>query len=183
MNTPNKLTLLRVILIPFFVFFLLCCNIDYNVIYALVIFVLAALTDAFDGYLARKYNQVTTFGKLMDPVADKMLIISALICFLELDVRYIDSAVIIIVVFREFIITGLRLIAISSNKVIAAGKWGKIKTILQITVIIAVMIDMIIPLTFGSFDLVMWLVILMTAVTAYSGIDYLISNKELLKFK
>ncbi len=182
MNIPNKLTLLRIILIPIFVFFMLC-NIKNNVIYALAVFVLASLTDALDGYLARKYKQVTTFGKLMDPIADKMLTISALICFLELDVRFINSAVLILIIFREFIITGLRLIAISENKVIAAGSWGKLKTIFQIITIIAVMLDMIVSLKFGSFDLIMWLVIVMVVITVYSGIEYLISNIQLLKFK
>jgi len=183
MNTPNKLTLLRVILIPFFVFFLLSTNIEYNVLYALIFFALASFTDALDGYLARKYNQVTTFGKLMDPVADKMLTISALIAFLELDVRFVNSAVIILIVFREFIITGLRLIAVSENLVIAAGKWGKIKTIIQLITIIAIMIDMMFPLIFFNVDLIMWMVIATVVITVYSGIEYLISNKHLLKFK
>lgn len=182
MNMPNKLTLLRIILIPVFVFFMLC-NINYNVIYALIVFVLASLTDALDGYLARKYERVTTFGKLMDPIADKMLTVSALICFLELDVRFVNSIVIILIIFREFMITGLRLIAISENKVIAAGGWGKLKTIFQIVTIIAIMVDMIVPLKVGSFDLIMWLVIVMVVITVYSGIEYLISNIQLLKFK
>lgn len=183
MNTPNKLTLLRVILIPFFIFFLLNGSIPYNDVYALIIFILASLTDALDGHIARKYGLVTTFGKLMDPVADKLLTLSALVCFLELDVRFINSAVIIIIISREFIITGLRLIAVSENKVIAAGKWGKLKTIIQITAIIAIMLDMIFPLKFGSFDLILYLIIAMVVITVYSGIDYLVSNKELLKFK
>ena len=186
MNTPNKLTLLRVILIPFFIFFILNpieANSNLNVIIALVVFCLASLTDALDGYLARKHNQVTTFGKLMDPIADKMLTISAMICFLELDVRYMTSVVIILVVFREFIITGLRLIAVSDNLVIAAGKWGKLKTIIQMVAIIVIMVDMVFPMVIFSIDLVAVLVIAMVVITVYSGIEYLISNKQLLKFK
>ena len=182
MNMPNRITLLRVVLIPVFIFFMLS-NIANNVIYAIVIFAAASLTDALDGYLARKYNQITTFGKLMDPLADKMLIISALICFLELNVRYVNSVVLILVIFRELLITGFRLIAMTENKVIAAGSLGKLKTIIQIATVLAVMFDMLIPLKFGSFDLILWLIIAMVAITVYSGIEYIVSNKELLKFK
>lgn len=128
MNLPNKLTTFRVILIPFFVFFLLAPYFEgYGNYIALVIFIVASLTDFLDGKIARKYNLVTNFGKFMDPLADKLLVCSALICLIALD--RIPAWIVIVIISREFIISGFRLIAADNGVVIAASYWGKFKTI------------------------------------------------------
>ena len=127
MNTPNKLTILRVIMIPFFVFFMLADMGNAGKYTALVLFIAASLTDTLDGYLARKYNQVTNFGKFMDPLADKLLVCSALICLM--DVGKLPSWAVIVIISREFIISGFRLVASDNGIVIAASWWGKSKTI------------------------------------------------------
>ena len=138
MNLPNKLTLFRVILIPFFVFFLLLGNaLDDNLvlrIFADIIFVVASLTDMLDGKIARKYNLVTNFGKFMDPLADKLLVCSAMICLVA--TKQLFAWFVIIVVAREFIISGFRLIAAENGIVIAANIFGKIKTVTQMIMII-----------------------------------------------
>lgn len=126
MNLPNKITIFRVIMIPFFLIFLLLPEIEYNRIIAATIFLIAALSDFADGYIARKYKLITNFGKFMDPLADKLLVCSALICFVEL--KQIPSWIVIIIISREFIISGFRLIASDKGIVIAAGWWGKLKT-------------------------------------------------------
>ena len=178
MNTPNKLTLLRVIMVPLFMWLL-----DVNIYAALAVFVLASLTDQLDGHLARKYNQVTTFGKLMDPLADKILTISALVCFAAIGVDFINKWVVMVIVARELIVTGIRLIALENSKVIAASMWGKAKTVSQLAAIIAVMLDMIVPLRFGGFCLTQWLVVIAVILTIYSGADYVIKNRALLTFR
>ena len=169
MNTPNKLTLLRVIMVPLFMWLL-----DVNIYAALAVFVLASLTDQLDGHLARKYNQVTTFGKLMDPLADKILTISALVCFAASGVHFINKWVVMVIVARELIVTGIRLIALENSNVIAASMWGKAKTVSQLAAIIAVMLDMIVPLRLGGFCLTQWLVVIAVILTVYSGADYVI---------
>lgn len=178
MNTPNKLTLLRVIMVPLFMWLL-----DVNIYAALAVFVLASLTDQLDGHLARKYNQVTTFGKLMDPLADKILTISALVCFAASGVDFINKWVVMVIVARELIVTGIRLIALENSKVIAASMWGKAKTVSQLAAIIAVMLDMIVPLRLGGFCLTQWLVVIAVILTVYSGADYVIKNRALLTFR
>lgn len=178
MNTPNKLTLLRVLLVPVFMWAL-----TFNIYLALAVFIIASLTDQMDGHLARKYNQVTTFGKLMDPLADKILTISALVCFLEMRADFINSTVIVIIISRELIVTGIRLIALGENKVIAASMWGKAKTVSQLAAIIAVMLDMLVPLRIGAFCLTQWLVAIAVILTVVSGIDYIVKNRSLLTFK
>ena len=170
MNTPNKLTLLRVIMVPIFIWAIT----SRFYIAAIVIFALASLTDQLDGHLARKYNQVTTFGKLMDPLADKILTISALVCFLEIEVDFVNSWVVMIIIARELIVTGIRQLA---------SQWGKAKTVSQMAAIIAVMLDLIIPLRWGSFCLTFWLVLLAVVLTVYSGIDYVVKNRHLITFK
>lgn len=139
MNLPNKLTILRVILIPFFIFFLLtdCVGAAGKWI-ALAIFCIASLTDLLDGKIARKYNLVTNFGKFMDPLADKLLVCSALICYVGLFV--LPSWFVIVIIAREFIISGFRLIASDNGVVIAASWWGKIKTVLQMFMTIYLMV-------------------------------------------
>ena len=138
MNLPNKLTLFRVILIPFFVFFLLLGNVlDDNIvlrIFADIIFIVASLTDMLDGKIARRYNLVTNFGKFMDPLADKLLVCSAMICLVA--TKQLFAWFVIIIVAREFIISGFRLIAAENGIVIAANIFGKIKTVTQMIMII-----------------------------------------------
>ena len=135
MNLPNKLTMFRVILIPFFVFFLLVPYFpDSGKYIAAFIFIIASLTDLFDGKIARKYNLVTNFGKFMDPLADKLLVCSALICLTAMEL--LEAWIVIVIISREFIISGFRLIAAEQKIVIAASYWGKFKTTFQMLMII-----------------------------------------------
>lgn len=141
MNLPNKLTVLRIVLVPFFVAALLI-DFPLNNLAALAIFGAASLTDLFDGKIARKRGLVTDFGKFADPLADKILVISALLCFVQLGLC--DCVAVIVVLFREFTVTSIRLIAASKGKVIAANIWGKVKTVTQITAIICVLVMQIV---------------------------------------
>lgn len=136
MNTPNKLTLARILLIPLFVIFLLNPNIPLSYLYAGIIFGAASLTDYFDGMLARKHNLITDFGKLMDPVADKLLVAAAFICFIENGLT--TSWVLIIVLLREFLVTSVRMVSAGRGLVIPANMWGKCKTVSQIGAIVLV---------------------------------------------
>lgn len=174
MNLPNKLTIFRVILIPFFVLFLLVDITAYDKWIALAIFIVASLTDFLDGHIARKYNLVTNFGKFMDPLADKLLVCSALICLIELD--RIPSWIVIVIVAREFIISGFRLVASDNGVVIAASYWGKFKTTFQI-VMICLMIADLSPLYLLT-QIVMWIAL---ALTVISLADYLIKNKGVMQ--
>lgn len=141
MNLPNKLTLLRVLMIPFFVFFLLYDKLGYTGrIIALVLFCAASFTDYLDGHIARKYHLVTNFGKFMDPLADKLLVCSALICFVGKG--ELAAWIVIIIIAREFIISGFRLVASDNGVVIAANYWGKFKTVSQMIMIILIMLDL-----------------------------------------
>ncbi len=184
MNLPNILTILRVLMVPAFMWTLL----SGKFVPAIVIFVIASFTDHLDGYLARRNNQVTTFGKLMDPLADKILTISALVCLLGINAQFITSWVVMIIIARELIVTGVRQLAMGEKTVIAASMWGKAKTVSQMAAIIAVMLDLAYPefLRFGeaywsaaSF----WLVALAVALTVYSGLDYIVKNRKLITFK
>lgn len=177
MNLPNKLTIIRVLLIPFFVFFLLVPVAGEASRYiALVIFIVASLTDLADGKIARKYNLVTNFGKFMDPLADKLLVCSALICFVEMDL--LPAWIVIIIISREFIISGFRLIASDNGVVIAASYWGKFKTTSQMIMIVLLIAQ--IPGT--VFDILEQLFIYIALIlTVVSLIDYLIKNKDVLK--
>ena len=170
MNLPNKLTILRMIMIvPFVV--LLLCGYDYI---ALVIFIVASLTDLLDGHIARKYNMVTNFGKFMDPLADKLLVCAAMICLVEMG--RIPSWVVIIIISREFIISGFRLIASDNGVVIAASYWGKFKTTFQM-VMICLMIANISQIQILT-QVVMWIAL---ALTVISLVDYLVKNKDVMK--
>lgn len=180
MNIANILTVFRILLVPVFVFFTLIG--PENPLYfgvSLFIFVVASLTDAIDGKVARKYDLVTNFGKFMDPLADKILIMAALICLLNL--HLIDVLVVIIILSREFLVTSLRLIASSNGKVIAANFFGKLKTVSQIFAIISCLIFAIWPF----FDELFWvcqiLIVFSTAITVISGVIYLIQNRNFLK--
>lgn len=176
MNLPNKLTVFRVILIPFFVFFMQPSYGAMGRYIALAIFIVASLTDLADGKIARKYNLVTNFGKLMDPLADKLLVCTAIICLM--DQNLLPSLVVIIIICREFIISAFRLIAASNNKVIAAGMWGKFKTTFQMFMVVALLIHYEHP-AFRILELV--LISIATILTVISLLDYLIKNKDVVK--
>lgn len=178
MNTPNKLTVARMILVPFLVLFMLTGWGDAaNKYICLVIFVTASVTDWFDGQIARKYNLVTNFGKFMDPLADKLLVCSALICFIELE--KLPAWVVIIIIAREFIISGFRLIAAENGIVIAANYWGKFKTVSQMIMIILLIIDL-----GGFFDILEQIFIwLSVALTVISLITYIWQNKNVLSMQ
>lgn len=138
MNLANKLTIMRIILIPLFLVFILVKDIPYGSLIALLIFVLASITDKVDGYIARSRNQITNFGKFMDPLADKMLVISALIALVECGL--IPSWMVIVIIAREFAISGLRMLAASEGLIVAASWWGKIKTVIQIAATMALLL-------------------------------------------
>jgi CDP-diacylglycerol--glycerol-3-phosphate 3-phosphatidyltransferase len=177
MNLPNKLTLFRVILIPFFVFFLLAPYFPgYGNYIALAIFIVASITDFLDGKIARKYHLVTNFGKFMDPLADKLLVCSALICLIELS--RIPAWVVIVIIAREFIISGFRLIASDNGIVIAASYWGKFKTVSQMLMVIVLLLNIQNPI----FQVIGTVLIYVSLVlTVISLVDYIIKNKEVLK--
>lgn len=174
MNLPNKLTMFRVILIPFFVVFMLADITAYDKWIALAIFIIASLTDLLDGKIARKYNLVTNFGKFMDPLADKLLVCSALICLVAL--AKIPAWIVIVIIAREFIISGFRLIASDNGVVIAASYWGKFKTTFQM-IMICLMIADIEALSLLT-AIVMWVALVLTVV---SLVDYLVKNKAVMK--
>lgn len=178
MNLPNKLTVLRVIMIPFFVFFMLTNVAGSSSKYiALAIFLVASLTDWFDGYLARKHHLVTNFGKFMDPLADKLLVAAAMICLVA--TQRIPAWVVIIIISREFFISGFRLVASDNNIVIAAGIWGKLKTVSQMIMVILLIGN------FGGFftileNIFIWLSLILTIV---SLVDYVWNNREVMKMQ
>ena len=141
MNLPNKITMLRVFLIPFFVFFMLFDGIPSGKYIAVAIFIIASLTDTLDGYLARKYKLVSNFGKFMDPLADKLLVCSALICFVAIPGNPMPAWGVIVIIAREFIISGFRLVASDAGVVIAASWWGKVKTIVQMIMVVLLLLN------------------------------------------
>ena len=175
MNLPNKLTVLRVIMIPFFVIALMMeggVNQTYRMI-ATAIFVIASLTDFLDGNIARKYNLVTNFGKFMDPLADKLLVCSALICLIELG--QLPAWMVLIIISREFIISGFRLVASDNGVVIAASYWGKWKTVFQMISVILLILN-IEALSMVT-TLALWIAL---ALTVISLIDYIKKNVGIL---
>ncbi len=174
MNLPNKLTMFRVILIPFFVVFMLADITTADKWIALTIFIVASLTDLLDGKIARKYNLVTNFGKFMDPLADKLLVCSALICLVEM--AKLPAWMVIIIIAREFIISGFRLIASDNGVVIAASYWGKFKTTFQMVMICLLIADIAAIQTITN--VITWAALILTVV---SLIDYLVKNKEIMK--
>lgn len=186
MNLPNKLTVFRVILIVPFVFLMLGGHAqwgwfmalfggiaEYTDYVSLGIFIIASLTDMLDGKIARKYNLVTNFGKFMDPLADKLLVCAAMICLIELD--RIPAWIVIIIISREFIISGFRLVAADNRVVIAASYWGKFKTVFQMVMVCLMIanIDSIDVVT----QIVMWIAV---ALTVISLVDYVVKNKGVL---
>ena len=175
MNLPNKLTILRMIMIvPFVVFMLVPIGGAAGKWIALALFVIASLTDLLDGKIARKYNLVTTFGKFMDPLAEKLLVCSAMLCLVELG--RIPAWIVIVIISREFIISGFRLVASDKGVVIAASWWGKFKTTFQMIMIILMIAD-ISALSIVT-QIVMWIALILTVV---SLIDYLVKNKDVMK--
>ncbi len=185
MNLPNKLTMFRVLLVPFFAIFMLVpqFQIWWGSLIALIIFVVASITDMFDGKIARKYNLVTNFGKFMDPLADKLLVSAALICLTALG--RLQAWVVIVIISREFIISGFRLIAADKNIVIAASMWGKVKTTFQMCMVILMIIFMP-ALPFNN--IASWIYVVLDivsyvtcALTVISLIDYLVKNKDVMK--
>ncbi len=197
MNLPNKLTLLRIALVPFFIASLLI-PFPHHYIVSLTVFALAAITDCLDGKIARKNNLITDFGKFLDPLADKILVISALVCFVSLNLC--DSVLVIIVLFREFTVTSVRLMAATKGKVVAANIFGKIKTVTQMIAIIAIFVMQyalelmnmgIIPLGttaislctgifFTAGEILLWI---STFFTILSGVIYVIQNKSFITGK
>lgn len=174
MNLPNKLTVIRMFLVPVFVILMMLPAGTAGRYAALAVFIAASLTDFFDGRIARKNNLVTDFGKFMDPLADKLLVCSAMICLIS--TGQLDSWIVIIIISREFIISGFRLVASDNGIVIAASFFGKIKTVAQMTMIILLLLDL-----GGIFDVINIIVVyLALALTVISLIDYIAKNKEIL---
>ncbi|MCC8060301.1 MAG: CDP-diacylglycerol--glycerol-3-phosphate 3-phosphatidyltransferase [Clostridiales bacterium] len=175
MNLPNKLTVLRVCMIPFFVLFFMLFEGEVRALryVAAAIFIVASLTDLLDGKIARRYNLVTNFGKFMDPLADKLLVCSALICLVELE--QLPAWMVIIIISREFIISGFRLVAAEQGIVIAASYWGKFKTTFQMIAVILLIIDL--PVLETAADLCVWIALILTVV---SLVDYIKKNHKVL---
>jgi CDP-diacylglycerol---glycerol-3-phosphate 3-phosphatidyltransferase len=191
MNTPNKLTLTRIVLAPIFMFFFLLDSFQMRLI-GLVLFLIAALTDLFDGYIARKYGILTGFGKFMDPLADKILVSSALITFVSL--HYASPLPVMLIIGREFSITGLRLLAAYKGAIIPPSWWAKVKTFLQMTVVAALMAYILLitalrdygvhePLI-ESFDYMFYFNLLLwvtATVTIWTGVDYILKYFSMIK--
>lgn len=176
MNLPNKLTILRVIMIPFFVVALLYDGGENQTLryVAAAIFIIASLTDMLDGKIARKYNLVTNFGKFMDPLADKLLVCSALICLVEL--KELPAWMVIVIISREFIISGFRLVASDNGVVIAASYWGKFKTTFQMIAVVLLIVG--IPALSMVTTAVVWIALILTVI---SLVDYIAKNVNVLK--
>ena len=170
MNTANKITLFRVILIPLF---LLVCYLDfpYHLPVALAIFILASLSDFLDGYIARHRNQVTDFGKFMDPIADKVLVLSAMSMFVSWG--RMPAWILVVVIARELAVSALRMIAVDNGRVIAAGWSGKVKT--ASTMVCVVLMFLPIPPVVNT--LCVWVI---TLTTLYSGVEYFVKNKDII---
>ncbi len=192
MNLANKLTLGRIFLVPIFLIFIAAKGIPYGTFIATFVFILASLTDKLDGYIARSRNQITNFGKFMDPLADKLLVTSALVSLVELHV--VPSWAAVIIIAREFAVSGLRTVAASEGNVIAASWWGKIKTVIQIVAIIVLLLQV----NIGSLkslqqivdnsEFLTWfftyipqvLIAVAVIITIISGIDYFVKNKKFI---
>lgn len=184
MNLPNKLTVARIILTPFYLAAMVL-NFKYHYLVAAIIFIVASITDFLDGKIARKNNLVTTFGKLCDPVADKMLTTAALLAFMNLGICNIW--IVMIILTREFLVTSYRLVATAQGIVIPAGIWGKLKTASQMVFSILIMLGIhfvdAFGLDFDKFSLVSNILLLITAIlTVISGVKYLIDGKKVIDF-
>lgn len=194
LNTPNKLTVLRIILVPFFVAVLLLPQIPHHYIIAALIFGAASYTDHLDGKIARKKNLITDFGKFADPLADKIMVTAAIACFVQVGLT--NAIILILVLAREFTVTSIRLVAAGKGKVVAANNWGKAKTISQIVVVILVLVmqyilelnsmgcitlenaDILLSIFTVTDDILMWIMVVFTLV---SGFIYIWDNREFVK--
>lgn len=182
MNTANKITMIRVFLVPIFMVLFWIDNAACHYA-ALAVFVIASITDAIDGHIARKYNQTTTFGKFVDPLADKVLTTAAFLILMHYD-RMSMWAVMIVLV-REFMVSGVRLVAAGEGNVVAASMWGKLKTVSQMIAIIAAMLLLNtekllgVPSSLLS-DILIWISVVFTVI---SGVDYLMKNRHLMQMK
>jgi len=187
MNLPNKLTILRMAMIPVFLVFMLVHTIPHNFLWAAIVFGAASFTDFLDGYIARRDHLVTDFGKFMDPLADKLLVLSALVCFIE--TGWASALMVFIILAREFLVTSVRLIAAGGGLVIAADIWGKLKTVVQIiwvlyTLLVQWYVLSVAPSsTSAPIALMFWGVIilgyLVVALTVFSGFNYVWKNRSL----
>jgi CDP-diacylglycerol---glycerol-3-phosphate 3-phosphatidyltransferase len=189
-NLPNRITLARIFLVPVVMLFLLVrfdfgvltigsFQITYSEIIATLIFILAASTDGLDGYIARKRKLVTNLGKFLDPLADKLLISAVLISLVEM--QRLGAWEVIIIISREFAVTGLRLVAVAEGQIIAASKWGKLKTVIQIVAVSSLMINnfpfFYVGIPFST--IAVWAAVI---ITVFSGIDYFVKNKHVIDF-
>ena len=184
MNLPNKLTILRIIMVPFFVFFLLADFVPHRYLFALLLFCAASYTDHLDGKIARRDHLVTNFGKLMDPLADKILVMSALICLVKLDLA--STVCVILIMLREFSVTSIRLLAVEQGRVIAANNWGKAKTVSQMIAIITILFLQYVctfaPAALGACNTIGQVLVWVTALlSVISGIIYFKDNADVLK--
>lgn len=181
MNLPNKLTILRIVMIPVFMAFFFLTMIPYNYFIAAIVFVLAAATDFLDGYIARKYHLVTNLGKFLDPIADKVLVSTALILMLTVDeiLPPLFSIAVAVILARELIVSGFRMVAASRGLVLAADKIGKVKTVFQ---------DLAIFVLLAGYDFFsacapagLVLLVIAAVLTIWSGVSYIVKNREVLK--
>ena len=184
MNLPNKLTILRIVMVPFFVFFLLADFVPHRYLFALLLFCAASYTDHLDGKIARRDHLVTNFGKLMDPLADKILVMSALICLVKLDLA--STVCVILIMLREFSVTSIRLLAVEQGRVIAANNWGKAKTVSQMVAIILILLMQYVctwnPSALGACNTIGQVLVWVTALlSVISGIIYFKDNADVLK--
>ncbi|MDR3111867.1 MAG: CDP-diacylglycerol--glycerol-3-phosphate 3-phosphatidyltransferase [Elusimicrobiota bacterium] len=187
MNVANKLTISRILMAPFFVLFLEIGGF-YQYIFALIVFFVAMLTDFIDGQIARRNNTITTLGIFLDPLADKIIISAAFICFVDIVELSVPAWLVIVIISREFLISGLRSIAASKNIIIVADKYGKFKTTSQVVVIVFTLALLIantsflskkFPSLFGNFyKIPFWLIVFVSIITIYSGARYIYNNKN-----
>jgi CDP-diacylglycerol--glycerol-3-phosphate 3-phosphatidyltransferase len=188
LNLANRITLVRIFLVPIVTFFLLVrlelepltisnYSISYNQIFALILFIIAASTDGLDGYIARKRKIVTNLGKLLDPLADKLLMAAVLISLVEMG--KLGAWVAIVIISREWAVTGLRQVALLEGQVLAASKWGKWKTAVQITMIIVLLLNNF-PFNFIDLRIDLFTIWAAVLITVYSGVDYFLKNKNLI---
>ncbi len=176
MNLPNKLTILRIVIIPLFVLFLYVdIGDNVNSYIAALLFIVASLTDLLDGKIARKYNLVTNFGKFMDPLADKLLVCSALIALV--DIEKLAGWIVIIIIARDFIINGLRVLAADNGIVIAASYWGKLKTTCQMIMIVLLIVDLDIPYMYVINNFFVYIALILTIISLF---DYIYKNYKVL---
>ncbi|MBQ5317297.1 MAG: CDP-diacylglycerol--glycerol-3-phosphate 3-phosphatidyltransferase [Oscillospiraceae bacterium] len=173
MNLPNKLTVLRMILVPFFLFFLLTDIVPVSKLIALIVFAAASITDALDGHIARSRGLVTNFGKFLDPLADKILVISALVCFIQLGVC--GAVPVLIIIAREFMVSGLRLVTADKGVVVPANIWGKLKTAFTMVAIVAILFIQAFGIT-GSWvgiseQVLIWIATILTVISGWTYLD------------